>query len=294
MDDAQKRELDRWSLLDWNDRDDAYDLSYTSSAHFGVIGACGRSGTTLLRTMLGVHSDIFAGSETSVFLPGHLDLANLANRVRIESMILERMSLSAPRAQFIDQLRETITTSAGKPLWIDKTSRNIHCFAYVRRHFPNACLIHVLRDPRDVVLSLRSHPVLQRTGQERKPTGWIQPWNDCLGRWERSIQDGFSMRGDPLYLEVAYEDLVFDRANSLKRICAFLSVDFQPEMLEHHRHLKPGDVDPAYIPNNSRAVCAVDPSRVGRWRVDLPRDVVKLISEQLGTLASQAGYDLGD
>lgn len=106
-----------------------------------VIGGCGRSGTTLLNSILGAHSKIHAiEEETYAFTP---------------TPRLNRL------CNIIDNIEENF--------WTEKTPKNINAFDFINQ-FNFIKLIHIVRDCRDVILS--HHP-----NHEKKYWIEIERWN---------------------------------------------------------------------------------------------------------------------
>ena len=87
---------------------------------------------------------------------------------------------------------------------------------------PEAHVVHLIRDGRDVALSLRAT--------------WFAPAEDlaALARhWAEQIRSARrQVAGRDCYTEVRYEDLVAEPEETLRRICADLDLDFDPAMLE--------------------------------------------------------------
>ena len=88
--------------------------------------------------------------------------------------------------------------------------------------FPEARFIHLVRDGRDVMLSLRDQPFAPSSF-----TGVAEYW---AGRVERARQAGERL-GPGRYRELRYEDLVADPERELGRLCEFVELEYRPEML---------------------------------------------------------------
>lgn len=284
----QRAELRRWRNLDWQESEEDAS-SYRSETVLGAIGACGRSGTTLLRRMLGGHSQLADSPESFLFLPLPIQPDDLAARFDLDPALVQDLLRASPcRAAFIDAFQRAYLARRQRRLWIDKTSRNVHRFAEILRHFPHARLIHVIRDPRDVICSLRTHPLIRKADPQRRPTGWIQPWQDCIDRWRLSIEDGLRLRGHPACFELHYEALVHESESVLRSLCAFLGVAYEPAMLRFHE--RPEQTALRFIPNNRNATLPLSDRSIGRWRRELGPSELALIEAQLGGYLEQLGY----
>ncbi|MBA3493539.1 MAG: sulfotransferase [Gammaproteobacteria bacterium] len=277
MDEVQLQELQRWRNQDW--REDEEDNScYKSYSKLIAIGGCGRSGTTLLRVMLDSHSRIASGPESELFLPIPIRLDDLAHKFDLPLNTLTRLyNSSASRAEFVEGFKDCYLASSGRSIWVDKTARNVHRFAYILKHFPNAKIIHVLRDGRDVISSLRTHRRRRLVDGVIRPTGYVMPLQNCIERWITSIEDGLKHRHEPNYLEVKYEDLVLDTDKALRAICAFLQVSFEENMLIYHMFGGPSR-DFRKFPQNIEATKPIFASSIGRWRRDLSEEEIAAVT----------------
>jgi len=219
-----------------------------SEAPFFIVGS-DRSGTTLLRLMLNAHSRLHVPRE-SWFL---IDLMEALPADRpLDSREIERgirTILRHPRwpdwdvpepvlrarlaerghgvdlAGLVDVTFRVLADAAGKPRWGDKTPAYVHHIAPLARLFDRARFVHVIRDGRDVCLSLRR-------------LRWHGTTVYHHARyWTRAVQAGMregQALGPERYLELRYEDLVEQPESELRRVCAFLGESFESGMLRFH------------------------------------------------------------
>jgi hypothetical protein len=213
---------------------------------FPIVVGCPRSGTSLLAVMLDSHPEIAFPPETA-FLKHVITLAGdtEAQRQRfVDIVTADRTPVSnwsdfgLDRAAFVARIaaltpftggagtREfyrMYAESQGKPRSGEKTPDNIFVMREIAALLPEAHFIHVIRDPRDTVLSWR------RT--------WFAPSQDLrqLGlAWRQHVEAG--RRGGaavPHYVETRYEDLVLRPDAELPRLCQFLGVAYTQAMLEY-------------------------------------------------------------
>ncbi len=288
---AQKKELGRWKNLDWPAVFPDDQLKTLSKKKIVIIGGCGRSGTTLLRVMLDSHSQIACGPESFLFLPTPIDPENLHFKFGIPKKIILSLAASADRWIFIEKFQTAYLSRTHKKIWADKTSRNVHRFDAILAHFPNARIIHMIRDPRDTVASLRTHRKRRVVAGRIVKNNWIMPYPDCINRWITSVSDGIKWRSDRRYIEIKYEDLVHAPDATLKKVCQHIGVRFEPAMLQFY--LKKGiSRDPLRFPQNVEATKPLSDTSVGRWKRDLPRVEVHRVTIQTARLARKLGYHL--
>jgi hypothetical protein len=272
---------------------------------FFVIGYP-RSGTTLLQCMLNAHPRLAVPPETRFLLPTYTDrlrfgdLHEPANRALLATAIIDRpeahsgdLGLSpATIRQAINAAQPTLgsvydavfsafATSSGKERWGDKHPRYSMHVGSLLQLFPDAQIIHLVRDPRDSVESLLRMPWYHRAADH------------AIWTWAAVVDEGdrLSRRlGPQRYLELGYEQLVEDPELSLRRTSAFLGEDFHPDMC----HPELGT--PTGLPSDRvfhKAIrSGVQSSLRGRWRSSLSPHVWSLIEYALGSRMKHKGYEL--
>ena len=163
----------------------------------GFICGCGHSGTTLIANILAGHPEVYIPlTETEIFL---------GNR-RLLTWRYLRLVLRAARFR--------------KQALLEKTPRHIHKLDLIRKTVPGARFVIPVRDGRDVVASIH-----RRSGKiERGVTRWIEENRIVLGEQDK-----------PDVLVYRHEDLVADPAATVRRICAFLDLDYRDDLLDFHK-----------------------------------------------------------
>ncbi|HKJ36681.1 MAG TPA: sulfotransferase [Solirubrobacterales bacterium] len=207
-----------------------------------VVGAT-RSGTTLLRLMLDAHPDIAIPSETH-FIPDLIKarekhaaspermLEMLTSHRRWGDFHIEPDELAARWAALPEltgpaAVREFFKVygekQGGPPRWGDKTPGYVKKMREIQEFLPEARFIHLIRDGRDVALSI----LKQSFGPETVEA--------AADRWRGRVLRGRAQRPYlGFYMEVKFEDLVLDTEGQLRRICEFIELDFHPAMLGYH------------------------------------------------------------
>lgn len=230
-----------------------------------VIGGCPRSGTTLLRRLLDEHPSICCGPESNALLPGRPNPDELAfsydmPRDQVEALLEGSQS----QAAFVTEFFRRAAEARGKQRWAEKTPLNIAHLGWVLSHFPRARVIHVVRDGRDVVCSLRNHPVRRFVDGEWTSVPQDRSVVSCTRQWLSLTGKGLGWRTDARYLEVRYEDLVEDPETTMRRVMAFLEEPFDANWLRARLAADEG-ID-AKRPN---AAGTISSRSIGRWMRDL-------------------------
>ncbi len=208
-----------------------------------VVGAT-RSGTTLLRLMLDAHPEIAIPSETH-FIPELVTarekhgatpeqmLELLASHRRWGDFTIEPAEL-AERWAAVDPLTGPEAVRAFFALyadkqgkhgarWGDKTPGYVKSMREIQTYLPEARFIHLIRDGRDVALS-----VLKQTWGPQTIEAAAEKWRSRVSRGRSQAPYlGF-------YMEVKFEDLILDTERELRRICEFIELDFDEDMLGYH------------------------------------------------------------
>jgi hypothetical protein len=237
---------------------------------FFVTGAH-RSGTTLLRLLLGHHSRIARclEFEYAVGWTGRHDVPDiaeyhswLATDRQFQSTgyrIDPQLSYPELLKSFLEQTR----SDASEIL----TGACVHGrFDRLLRVWPDALFVHIRRDPRDVA------PSVVRMGWSGNVWAGVRRWIETDRLWS-TMKESL----DPTqYIELRFEDLVRDPERVLNEVCEFLGVSYEPEMLEI-------DKDTSYSPPG--------PNIASDWRTKLSRREIRLVETRVGDRLVDCGYE---
>lgn len=272
---------------------------YRSKSRPVIVGGCGRSGTTLMRAILDTHSHIACGPETGFFFRRAMPHRNrpiLEKTARKFDFSVDDLRgflrTSKCHAEFIDRMLTYYANRQGKPEWAEKSPGNVNEIDYIFTHFPRARFIHMIRDPRDTVCSLRTHPKYKVVNGERVETGICKPIDHqmCLPRWLRCVSAGKQWRHDARYIEVRYEDLVRFPESTLRQLFSFLGYSWEDRLLEFHKDDK-DSVSETKDPQNADVLRPISTSRIGRYKSDLEEREIRFIEARAGAMMQSLGYE---
>src|SRR5207245_755634 len=124
------------------------------------IGGQRRSGTTLLRTMLNRHPHVaLVPCESFFFQDERFERFFRSlfewHGQRFEQLGIGHAEMDRAVAAFLDILFLPYQLGKGAHRWADKTTKNIQRIDYLFRLFPEAQFIHMIRDPRDTLCSMK-------------------------------------------------------------------------------------------------------------------------------------------
>lgn len=270
-----------------------------------VVG-CPRSGTTLLQLMLHAHPRIAIPPENRFVFPIYRrrvqfgDLTRPRSRDRVASFIIDhdwsrldhfgvdpddvrrRMHAAAPTiGSLLAAVFAAYAAQFDKPRWGDKRPAYIERLDVLLRLFPDAQIVHIIRDGRDCVSSLKRMP------------WWEQSTYAAIRSWVEAMEHGARARATlapDQYIEVRYEDLVADPESEVRRLCDFLDEAFDPAMLAPYR------VSPVAVPAGKtwhhRTHGQVDDAAVRRWATDLLPWELRLMEAVAAPQLRAHGYEL--
>jgi hypothetical protein len=236
-----------------------------------VYGAL-RSGTTLFRLMLDAHPKIANPGEMD-FLFDYLfpDQTHSSGwRYDLDGLKLDRI-YQAHELPIIDgldglDLLQSFMDYLRKHKSGMTLSINIHRHAdRIAATMPNAHLIHMLRDPRDVA---RSSIVM----------GWAGTTYYGVGIWinAESAWDAMMTNHTPQHLMTfQYETLVADTEATLKEVCTFLNLPYDAKIMDYYK---------------GTTYSAPDASLVQQWRKKAAPQDIALIEYRAGELMAARGY----
>lgn len=260
-----------------------------------------RSGTTLMYALLASHPDVSMVRRTNMWRYFHGrygDLARPANLERcLDAMVgYRRMRHLQPnperiRREFLEGpptygrlfalFHQHNAERVGATRWGDKSLHTEHSADRVFAEFPNARIIHMVRDPRDRYASVRA-----RNGQELSRVG------AATGRWLASARAGRRNQAHypGRYLIVRYEDLAQAPEPTMRRVCAAAGLEYTrgllamsgaPEHRDRGGNSSFGDLAPGTISTGA----------IGRFRWAVVPTDVAFIQLVAGRQMAALGYE---
>ena len=266
-----------------------------------------RSGTTLLRFMLSSSPRIYIPPESD-FIPrfflrdprGALSDRQIAHFLKViftryrfvrewqgdppaVDALLAEMPDRTP-AGFLEALYGRYARQYGAVRWGDKTPIYTSYIDLIAEIFPQAQFVHIVRDGRDVALSM-----LEKWGHKAHFDIYFaaRRWADRLRRAQASAR----RLGQDRFYELRYEDLVADPERFVAEICAFLDEPYLPQMAQPHL-LGRERIQPGTFHDGVRQ--APNTRRVGRWRQELSLADQRLFQALAGDLLEAYGYGLAE
>ncbi|MCU1429550.1 MAG: sulfotransferase, partial [Actinomycetia bacterium] len=273
--------------------------------NFAFVVGCPRSGTTLLRAMLDSHPELAIPGESYFVVElapafrrrwwRRFDRDAFASAVcgheRFQQWGLAdadvRAALtSAAPTSYADAVRVVYGLYArrhGKARYGDKTPNYVLQLPLLAELFPEARFVHIVRDGRDVALSVTN---IDEWGPKRVP-GAAKYWVQHVG----AGRDAGAALGPARYLDIRYEDLVAEPERVLRSVCEFLDLEFDDAMLTYYERFDEV-IAPDLLPQYHQRLR--EPPKVqSRWRTEMTEADREAFEAHAGPLLAAYSYPTG-
>jgi hypothetical protein len=273
------------------------ELGWTARPPLLIIGSP-RSGTTFLTRTINRFLDIHIARDGGVFLRFHRnaawygDLSDEANLRRLiddlyqdglfRQRFLERgLNVSAsellatlPERSFSGLVRHVFSETArthGKHYWGNKRPSYALHLNEIDAVLPGAKVVHIVRDGRDSVLSMRraTHLLLEKN------------WYFAATDWKEHVLRGREIGkalGPDRYFELTYEELLTSPGDVFARLLAFIGA---------------GDDAQAQLDRVRTGIAAkMRTSNYGKWRTQMPPHAIRIVERVAGDTLRDLGYPL--
>lgn len=216
--------------------------TYSSIPAIFIVGV-GRSGTSLLQSMMGSHSKVAFPSEIS-FLRRFLFSGRLSNEeaegvfrlLNADSKLREldldlseihkgcrQLSGEEYAIAFYREILRCVARKKSGVICGDKDPRNVEFLRLLALVCPAVRILHIFRDPRDVLASKK-----EAEWSKNRPI-----WQHLLAGCSqielcKNAADGF-LKGRVMHIQ--YEHLISQPEEVLMDVCDFVEIQYEPSML---------------------------------------------------------------
>jgi protein-tyrosine sulfotransferase len=278
------------------------------SRPFFIVGNP-RSGTTLLRSILSNHPEVFIPPENGSlggmirtfagnrhqpwktvvtlmlekFRGGYafdywkLDLDEVQSAA--ESLPVEERTLSS--LINIIYLKYGSIYARGKTRWGDKTAGNSPALGKIYLVFPEALYIHAVRDGRDSIIS-------------NVKAGFARSYIEGAYQWKKNVRIcrnfGRKLRAKDQFFEYRYEDLISKPEKTITELCHFLSLEPTETMLRYQgadTHLP----DVFVVPHHQNVTKPIFQDSIGKWKTQIPKPELPSVLKIMGKELALYGYE---
>ena len=261
-----------------------------------------RSGKTLLRLILNSHSYIAIPEEAAFLRPiikkkyiyneiSGKDLKRIYNYLKNSSHYalwnydsskflnwLEKQH-SISLKEFINNLFMSYAESEGKIRWGDKTPSLFRKLNFLHILFPEAKFIHVVRDGRGVFDSWR-----RIDSTKDNVTVVALEWCYKIYKIERFLEllppsNKYTLR---------YEDLVINPEETMKNLCGFMQVEYEPQMMDFYKKSK------YYVGSHHSKLIfkPITSENLQKWKINLSGKEIKVFNLLAKRYLKKYGYEV--
>lgn len=170
---------------------------------------------------------------------------------------------AAAISSFFRQVVARSCQASGKRFFLEKNTWNILLFDKIRELLPEAKLVHIYRDPRDVVCSF-----INQDWTPKDPLQAARYFSALMDHW---LEVRKALPEDS-YVEVCYERLVSDPAETLEKVGSFFGLD------------------PRFF-SQPDSMGGISSRSLGRWKDDLDETMKEQVNFVLKKYISLYGYD---
>lgn len=173
---------------------------------------------------------------------------------------------------------------------VDQTPRNIAHGQFLLRQFPEARIVQLVRDPRAVLWSQRNRWRQRWIGAPHTPLRNAarvflnyHPFT-ASKLWLAAFRQGKNIEKDPRYLRLRFEDIVSNPEASVRDLCAFLGIAYDPEMLDV------ANVGSSHIRHDEQKR-GVSTASLNAWEGNLPVADLWICERLAGNAMDELGYE---
>lgn len=206
----------------------------------------------------------------------------MVNGMELDSEDVARSS-GPDLSSVMDEVMARWAGERGARRWGDKSPGYLTKLSILRRMYPDARFIHIYRDGRDVMLSVRS--LVKWRGWDTNAARIARDWERTLGQARE-----WGARHPDQYMEVQYEQLIGDPAPVVRQVAEFAGLPFDPGMLET---TDSKELNPA-LATWERVNAAINPDNFAKWKKKAEPEDVATFEYLAASRLEELGYTLSD
>jgi hypothetical protein len=188
---------------------------------------------------------------------------------------------------FIRVVMDSVARSQQAPRWAVYDADNVLRVERVKRDIPNALFVHIIRDGRDIALSLKKMGGFAPLPWDRKQTESLVA---TALYWEWMVRkgrdDGRKFPAD--YIEIRYEDLITNPRETLGKLGGFIDHDLDYDRVQRAALGRLSETNSSFREEGAQE--KLNP--LGRWKERLTHADVGAIEATVGECLRENGYEL--
>ncbi len=210
-------------------------------------------------------------------------------RTGLDAKELSARILSGCRngGDFIRTVMDSVASAQGASRWAVYDPDNVLHMPRVKADIPNALFVHIIRDGRDIALSLKKMGGFT-------PLPWDHSQTPSLTAtalyWEWMVRKGreYGRKFPSSYTEIHYEDLITQPRETLGKLSGFIEHDLDYDRIQNAGLGRLSETNSSFREEGAKS--EINP--LGRWKERLSREDVAAIEAAVGECLEETGYTL--
>ena len=254
--------------------------------NIALIIGCARSGTSILGELIASHPEV------KYIFEAH-DVWEMAGMGVYDS---HRLTAEHATPEVRERIRKWFRKRQSPAnIVVEKTPRNILRVPFIQTVFPEARIIHIIRDGRDVSCSLMPG-IGGDEWRHLKPPSWQRLFSEhagivrCALVWKEVIEIALEDLSAVPHLQVCYEHLATRPQEVSQSIMRYIGLSDHPDVERFCHKIQDSTADSYHAKYQAQWYSDDHKSRIGRWRENLTATEQRTVSDILDGLLSRLGY----
>jgi len=188
---------------------------------------------------------------------------------------------------FIRVVMDEVARSQHMQRWAMYDPDNVLHVERVKRDIPNALFVHIIRDGRDIALSLKKMGGFTPLPWDRDPTESLVA-TALYWEWMVHKGRGHGRKFPADYIEIRYEDLITNPRETLSKLGGFIDHDLDYDRIQRVSLGRLSETNSSFREEGAKETA----NALGRWKERLARADVAAIEGTVGECLEENGYEL--
>lgn len=188
---------------------------------------------------------------------------------------------------FIRIVMEAVAQQQNLKRWVAYDPDNVLQVDRIKKEIPNALFVHIIRDGRDIALSLKKMGGFSPLPWDRSETNSLVA---TALYWQWMVRSGgeAGRRNSADYIEIRYEDLITNPRETLGRLGSFLDCNLEYDQIQRAGLGRLSETNSSFRDEGAEST----QQPLGRWKHRLSAENIAAIEGAVGACLEENGYQL--